>query len=216
MIAYRRFDDADRTALLDLLSEVKPAIFRLSNPMVYKALIREALSLGNIILLIAEEDHHLLGYVCAAKNWRSLKKTFFLRHPLVGVSFLIRFAKTRFRRRSLSLHKNPPPSVQYSLESSVLPDDPQNPNWNDDDATVAKIIHIGVREGYRSRGIAANLYAALANDLKAGGFSRIDAHIDQGNQASVKMHQKAGWEVVTTPEGYFSYRILQKDENKSE
>jgi ribosomal protein S18 acetylase RimI-like enzyme len=204
VIHYQLFSNPYRTQLIDLLLQIRPAVFRLSSRLVYQAITRKSVVKNEVVIFVALENNTLVGYVIAAKKWSALKRKFFLKYPAVGFQLFSKLLINRMNRFNRTTCPNHPekPNIEGLVNHQITGD---TPRWSDERPEIAKIIHVGVHPAHRSKGIASGLYAHLTKYLKDNDFQRVDAHIDFDNRASVRMHQRSGWEVRETSDGFLSY-----------
>jgi ribosomal protein S18 acetylase RimI-like enzyme len=207
MEAYcRQFLIEDKPALLKLFGRVPPTIGRMSNKLVYSAIMDDALRSRTVVIFVAALDNSLVGYVIAACDWNHFKRMFVLRHPLIGLAALAKRLKGK-----LTTHD----SSRNGFDRTDMDTLPAAWNakrtcaWEDRAKTIAKIIHIGIDPDVRSRGLGRGLLANLIRHLSQQGFTRIDAHIDKDNLPSVNMFRKAGWTVTQTASGFFAFFDLK-------
>jgi len=211
-ICYRPIVPGDTDQLIELLMRGRPSITRLSNKFVYTAIIQEALKSKKIFCLVAVKNDNLIGYVFAATDWHRFQRLFILNHPLVALMIIVKEIQRLITRNVAEILRGTKPVISSSYTSLT-----ENYQSKDNQKTIARIIHVGVEETERSKGIASSLYAALRKYLEKEGVTRIEANISEGNFASVRLHERAGWTMVKNPTGYFAFinTSEEKDGNTS-
>ena len=199
---YRQFMVEDKPGLLKLFQRVPPAIARMSNKLVYNAIMDDALHSRNVVIFVALLGNSQVGYVIATWDWNYFKYMFILRHPLIGLVALAKVLKKKLKAHDASSN-----DFSRKAEDTLLTarNAEQTYAWEDSSKTIAKVIHIGIDSQVRSRGVGRGLYANLIRHLKQQSFTRIDAHIDKENLASMNMHKKAGWTVIQNASGFFTF-----------
>lgn len=201
-VSYRQLMSEDRAGLLEVFGRLRPVIARMSNRLVHRAIIDDALCSRNVVIHVASLDSRLVGYVIAAWNWNYFKRMFVLRHPLLG---LVALAK-RLKKNSHVRHSRTNDLRREDVDTlPTARNTKQTYAWEDSAESIAKVIHVGVDSTVRSRGVGSGLYANLIKHLSQRGFARIDAHIEKDNLASMNMHKKAGWTLLERQGGYFSF-----------
>ncbi len=195
----------DMPTLLNLFVRVRASIARVSTKVVYKAILSESIRAKNVLCLVAVLNNAIVGYVLAVKNWSRFKITFPLKHPAVGFSVI----KERLKVRKVRAETAQPKRIDQnaldvpSPSTSEIKDN--EPRWEDNIATFAKVIHIGVDESARSQGVGSALYAALVRYLAQENFRLLGALIDEGNLPSVRLHMRMGWTVTKRADGFFAF-----------
>ena len=79
-------------------------------------------------------------------------------------------------------------------------------SWSPSSPQIARINFIGTLPNFRGLGIGRALYSFLAEILEKDGCLKIEAHIDQGNEASLVLHQKTGWQIQKLRDG--DYKVV--------
>jgi RimJ/RimL family protein N-acetyltransferase len=192
----------DRAILLNLLGQLRPSIAGVSADPVYRALVDDLNTSQEATCLLAFCADQLAGYVITVTNWHHYWRGFALRHPLVtGVVLGTRWYR-RLRTRS---HAAPDDHARQPAKAEAELAAPAGPSWDDRSAAVAKVVHIGVSETARGKGIATGLYANVVEFLGRRGIRRLEAMIDAGNHASLKLHASSGWTVRRLSTGYYAF-----------
>jgi ribosomal protein S18 acetylase RimI-like enzyme len=204
-VTYRPISPEDKSPLIEVFMRVHPSIFRLNDRLVYKAFINEILCSKNAYGLVAVSNGELAGFITAAINWPRFKKIFILKHPFIGFLILLQNISTvihavlerRFGNKPIS------PSSDLLLH--------QNKEEGGSKEGIAYIIQSGVDPAHRSKGIGTGLHASMQKYLAMEGIKRIECHIDEGNIASVIMHERTHWTMFKNPTGYFGYVHLDNE-----
>ena len=237
-VHYRQLTIEDRPRLLGLFERVPPTIARMSNKLVYRAIVDDALRSRHVVMFVASLDGNLVGYVIAAWNWNYFKRMFVLRHPLVGLAAAAKRLREKLERHDASAHD---PSVlrrdfcapcadvatsccvagsaSNRRGDAVTLQAAANSNrihaWEDSARTIAKVIYLGIDPQVRSMGLGRGLYAHLITHFKQHGFTRVDSHIDKDNLASMYMLKKAGCTVIEDGCGCFAFFEIRPEGSDS-
>jgi ribosomal protein S18 acetylase RimI-like enzyme len=179
----------------------------MSNTLVYNAIMDDALRSRNVVIFVALLGNSLVGYVIATWDWNYFNRMFILRHPLIGLVALAKRLKGKLKTHDASANDF------HRTDMDTLPrvwNAKQTYAWEDSAKTIVKVIHIGIDPQVRSRGLGRSLLANLIRHLNQQGFTRIDAHIDKDNPASINMFKKAGWTVIQNASGFFAFFEFKK------
>jgi len=206
-ITYRPFIINDEIELVDLFMRVRPTIFRLQERKVYQALIHEILkSNGTAFGIVAVEDNKFVGFITAAIDWPRFKVSFVMKYPKVGLLLL----RKRIRNILKLDHKAVQENRDKDFPKSVNPF-PNKVEEGGSKKGIAYIIQSGVDPAHRSKGIGTGVHAAIQKFLATQGIKRIECHIDEGNIASVVMHERTNWTMFKNETGYFGYVYISEE-----
>ncbi|MFH1017347.1 MAG: GNAT family N-acetyltransferase [Pseudomonadota bacterium] len=208
-IQYRPIVRGDMRSVVELLLKLRPSIAGLSSELMYQAILGDALTWKRVICLVAVRQEKPIGYVLAARDWRRFQRAFVLRHPMLGFRVLLKRLRSGLMRGKAEARDGPEPPDQSSNAAPA-----GTRNWGDSSPDIAKIIHIGTDGAERSKGVGSGLYAALYTHLERIGVTRVDAKIEEGNAASVRLHQRSGWTVAQCPGGFFATIDLPMETNE--
>ncbi len=203
LVVCRDLNPQDRESAYILLNSCPPVVAGLTGTRVNRAILDYSLSASNCLILLAEVDSSLAGYVIVAWDWNHFKSNFALTYPLLSLKALLKKLIAKLTASPLITKPN---AESSEAPTAFVGDD--SPSWQDSDSTIAKILFIGVSPAFRSLGIGSQLYNALFIRLKDQSVSRVDAHIDATNTPSLKMHIKSGWDVKQDEQGYFAWKRL--------
>lgn len=188
-----------------LVEYLRPAIApAVLSPLVFSALGVDAVCGRGCIIVAAYQDGTPCGIVIAIVNRVHFWRWFLLRHPISGLVFAALKLQQRLRRR----RRPGPPEAAVRHKSPSLDAAGLKRTWRESSATIAKTLFIGVAPESRGRGIAKQLYTRLFGALRQQGVTRIDAHIDSDNLASVRLHESSGWQVQFGEIGYIATKDL--------
>ena len=167
-----------------------------ARPM-YRALCRDALAERNVVIVLAEEQNQFMGLAIAVTNSRRYWRRFVLRRPILGVRIAVRRLLDHFGK--LQAPPGPDHGERANAEAMSLMG-----HWNESAEDIAKTVFIAVLDQYQGRGCAVAIYECLFRVLARIGVSRLDAHVDTGNDSSVRLHSRTGWRIERTEAGYFA------------
>lgn len=190
----------DYEQLLHLLGRIRPALGGFSSSSLYSALIESALRDPLVTICVARIDDSLVGYTIAIVDWDRFWRRFAFRHPIVAVRVALRKYLKRRRRRP----RHPGGNAEQLIQGQHAASGESIASWSDSSRRIAKILHTGVDQSVRSRGVGAALHRAVFAELSAVGVERLDARFDRENVASIRLHYKTGWSVRDDPDGLFA------------
>jgi ribosomal protein S18 acetylase RimI-like enzyme len=204
---YKKFTIEDKPGLLKLFGRVPPIIGRMSNKLVYNAIMYDALRSRNVVIFFASLDNSPVGYVIATRDWNCFKRMFILRHPFIGLVVLAKRLKEKLKTHAV------PANDLNRTDLDTLP-----ALWNGKQTyacdnrvkRIAKVIYIGIDPQVRSRGVGRGLLANLIRHFNQQGCAHIDAYINKDNLASINMFKKAGWTVIQNQNGFLAFLDLGK------
>lgn len=163
---------------------------------------------SRVFLLQAFAGSDLVGYAAAITDWTRFWQSFAWRHPFLAISIATRKLRGgRGGRRPADqtklIARDDEPSELLEAEGIKL--------WRESSPHIAKILHVGVLANFRGRGVATSLYRRLMDELALRGVQRLDAWIDPGNIASLRLHQETGWSILRQNNGYIATISLKRD-----
>ena len=208
---YRLLRESDITQAVGIMVETRASFAGLASRSIFDALCRDSCKDKRhkmVVLVVAEEGGELAGYVAAAVGGATYWKYFTRRHPLIAAGILLKRAQKCLLRKLRVLRKPKPVPVEGTGKKSfllpILIDDDGRRSWEDRGQSIAKILHVGVSGRFRGRGVGTELYRCLCTVLVDTGVRRVDASIDKDNIASVCMHHKAGWRIISAKGCFFA------------
>ena len=193
--ALSELNKHDREQAIQIFSEIVPSgfIMKCSREVRESFLVHLLASpLGYVVLALDENIGKGVGYVIATKNTTHFWYNFLLTHrPRISAEILL----NRYRST-----KN---GNIARLEGGVNKDFATESAWSASSNEIGRIFFIGVLPAYRGSGLGTAMYYHLAKILRLEGCKRIEAHIDEGNLASLSLHRKSGYEIRELQRGYF-------------
>ena len=196
--AYKRFiikkgDPLDQKQLMSLLDEMPPmGILSKGSVKFKKTFLSHLLKnpLGTIVIAVEQKSKKIIGYVIAIRHplcfWKNM--------ALSSASFtLIILSAKKIANKLLSILKKMPGSLKNFKKISV--EKRHEFKWSPSDPKIARIIFIGILSDFRGLGIGESLYLFLSETLREEKCIKIEAHIDEGNMPSLKLHRKNGWNI---------------------
>lgn len=197
---FREVTAADQGPLFELLSRMRVAFAGCASSTVQRLMCREAGLRREVRCVVADDGGSLVGLVIAVNNPRRYWRRFAVRHPMAALLILM----GRLRSKTGPLDKEPSDqSVRPLLEP-----EPNEYEWGAGGANVAGIQFIGVAAEARRGGIGAGLYQAFFKLVAGAGITRVDAHIEPWNLASVRLHRRMGYRVFNDGSGFYAVREL--------
>lgn len=161
--------------------------------------------LGTIMIAIDLDSTASVGYAIAIRNSFKFWIGFILKYFISsGFEIFLRKYKTLIR---LLMRK--PNSAQRQMRDRNLPEFA----WSSSNQEFIRIIFIGVCPNFRGLGLGEAIYSFLAEILKKEGCIKIEAHIDKGNDASVCLHRKSGWQIQQLRHGDYK-AVLDLDKTQ--
>jgi GNAT superfamily N-acetyltransferase len=190
-LSFRLISRGDLRQARTLFDRFRPTVAGTTCPFVFAAYCRDAVWDRGCVIALAIEDGTPCGIVISVFNRVHYWLWLCVRHPIVMLAILLKRVWVRVCRRRGSA------GAQSATRRDVPTTDPAalRRHWRENSAKIAKTIFIGVAPEARKRGVARQLYEYLFGVLRQKGVTRIDAHIDEGNIASVRLHQASGWQV---------------------
>jgi len=156
--------------------------------------------LGIIVVAFEKYSKIGVGYVIAIRNPSWFWSKLIISHPFSIGFFLLIKKRNSIIKKFLLLLRNLKKDISKPLKQPIIKNTP-NFSWSPSNSKIARIIFIGVLPDFRGQGLGQVLYSFLAKVLKAEGCTKIEAHIDPDNEASVKLHQKSGWQIQKLKDG---------------
>lgn len=192
-VLCREMTRPDQIMAHGLLDVARPSVAGLTSPVLYRALCRESLARGNPVMVVAEVDGALAGFVMAVTDPKAFWRSFLRRHPLIAVRILARrmpgLIRARIPRRAA------PVLVDRGEHRPAESRTAEGASWEQSGPEIARIVFIGVDEAHRGRGVARALYRHLFAVLEGRGIRRANARIDVDNAPSIRLHRLTGWQI---------------------
>lgn len=201
----------DFSDMLRMLADTRPPLGRMSSDSAYRALMAESLRDRGLWWLVATHKESIIGFVVAIRYGATFWRRFLMRHPgLLPRLFLNDL--TRLLRPLFSSRNHEKVGCRAHLSADIQTTSRRR--WSDNDASIAKALQIYIDPRFRGHGAALKLNVALVEVLRRAGIGRLDAHIEAGNTASVRLAQGTGWTVYDDPElcGYLVTTCLTDDQ----
>ena len=173
-VILRIAEMGDVKAARDLMRQTDLSMEGLSSMALFDVLCHDALSNGNVVIVVAAAKGALAGYVIAIVDYSSYWKAFIRRHLLISLDILTHKLIRKIRTKRITT---------------------ENKKWKDSSPHIAKIINIAVLPEHRGSGIGKGLYTYLFGLLRDRGVRRIDANINSDNAPSIKLHTALGWKI---------------------
>ena len=197
---FREVAAADQEPLLQLLSRMRVSFAGCANSTVQRLMCHEASARRDVRCVVADDDGALVGLVIAVINPRRYWRRFVVRHPIAALVILM----SRLRSQTSPLDKEP---GGQPVEPLVEPA-PNEYKWSAGGAQAAAIQFIGVAAEARRGGIGSGLYETFFKLVSSAGITRVDAHIEPGNVASIRLHRRMGYRVFHDGSGFYAIREL--------
>jgi ribosomal protein S18 acetylase RimI-like enzyme len=197
---FREMTAADQGPLFELLSRMRVSFVGCASSTVQRLMCHEASRRREVRCVVADDGGALVGLVIAVNNPRRYWRRFVVRHPMAALLILM----SRLRSKTSPSDKEPSDqSVRPLLEPG-----PNEYEWCAGGANVAAIQFIGVAAEARRGGIGAELYETFFKLVASAGITRVDAHIEPWNVASVRLHRRVGYRVFNDGSGFYAIREL--------
>lgn len=160
---------------------------------------------GTLVFAKDESVRAPIGYVATIEYPFSFWGKIIMRHPFSsGLSIVPYIVK---KLRGILAHKR---QIKSGGNSKIfLP----RFRWTKNNERTARVLFIGVLERYRGQAVGMRLYNAVTKELSKKGCIVLEAHIDKGNDASVKLHTRAGFSLTECAGGEFLARIRVNHKN---
>jgi len=198
---FREVTAADQGPLFELLSRMRVSFAGCGSSTLQRLMSHEASAGREVRCVVADDGGALVGLVIAVNDPRRYWRRFVVRHPMAALLILM---SRLLRNKTSPLDKEPSdPSVRPLLEPG-----PNEYEWGAGGAQVAAIQFIGVAAEARRGGIGAGLYETFFKLLASAGITRVDAHIEPWNVASVRLHRRVGYRVFDEGSGFYAIREL--------
>jgi len=197
---FREAIAADHGPLSELLSRMRVSFAGCASPWVQRLMSHEASRRRQVRCVVADDGGALVGLVIAVINPRRYWRQFVVRHPVAALLILM----SRFRSNTGVLDQEPSGQAVQPLPEPG----PGEYQWGAGGANVAAIQFIGVAAEARRGGIGSGLYEAFFKLVSSAGITRVDAHIEPRNLASVRLHQRMGCRVFNVGDGFYAIREL--------
>lgn len=188
--------DKNRVQLIQLLNEFPPKGILSECSQKFRQLFLEYLlnnPLGVIVVAFENDTGVGTGYVIAIRHPVRFWNGLILRHPLSIDPILFIKKGGSFIKDMIFILKRSKKKNHSEFEEKL--DNLSKFSWSPSGPQIARINFIGTLPNFRRLGIGKALYSFLAEILEKDGCSKIEAHIDQGNEASLILHQRTGWQI---------------------
>jgi len=202
---FRSISEGDIPQLVWVMVETRGSVAGTTSPAALRALCRDACRNRKppcLMIVIAEEERGIAGYVVAVIGGADYWRGFARRHPLAAARILWKRAIKRFVR--LWRATPPTPRPVASPAPVAISASESGRTWQDRGLNIARVQQIAVHPYYRGRGVGTRLYEQLFATARRLGVNRVDAHIDLNNDASVALHRRSGWTVVKLRGHFFA------------
>ncbi len=199
MMNIRRIAESDIPELVRVMIQTRGSIARATAPAILRALCRDACRNRQppcLVIVVAEEERGIAGYVAAEIGGAAYWKAFARRHPLAAAQILWKRAIKRFKQSLRPAPVQPPQATSPVTECGRT--------WQDPGLDIARVQQIAVHPEHRGRGVGARLYQQLFAAVRPLGVNRVDAQIDADNAASVALHRRSGWTVADRRDHFFA------------
>jgi len=200
---FREVTAADQGPLFELLSRMRVSFAGCANARVQRLMCHEASERREVRCVVADDGGALVGLVIAVHNPRRYWRRFVVRHPIAAFLILM----SRLRSKASPLDKEPSDQSVWPM----LEPGPNEHEWGAGGANVAAIQFIGVAAEVRRGGIGAGLYETFFKLVAGAGITRVDAHIEPWNVASVRLHRRVGYRIFNDGSGFYAIREQGND-----
>jgi len=197
---FREVTAADQGPLLELLSQMQVSFAGCASSTVQRLMCHEASGRRAVRCVVADDGGALVGLVIAVINPRRYWRRFVVRHPMAALVILM----SRLRSQPSSLDEEPGDQPVGPLVEPA----PNEYKWGAGGAQAAAIQFIGVAAAARRGGIGSGLYETFFKLVSSAGITRVDAHIEPWNVASVRLHRRVGYKVFHDGSGFYAIREL--------
>jgi len=187
----------DKVLILDILKSLPPTGFLENCSRRFWNVFLEYLfknSLGIIILALEQDSKKGIGYVIAIRDPFKFWSGFALTHLLYMGPIIIMRKYKQFARLFIPYFGSVKRKKANDRKNTSGQDLPEF-KWSLSTIKIARIFFIGVLPGFRGLGLGQAIYSFLAEVVKNEGCIKIEAHIDKGNDASLALHKKSGWQI---------------------
>lgn len=143
------------------------------------------------ITVAKDARKQIVGVVLGVRDYHRFWLKYYFAHPLIYPRIAISkiknlLTKSRNRKRySAEMLADSDLDIPYKGKSL----------WTVKDDQTVHILLIIVDNSHRHKKIGQRLYSAFTEHLAKTGIKRVIARIGFANEASIKLHQKAGWTV---------------------
>ena len=197
----RLFEKKDLLPLCGLMEEANVSIGSLNSTSAYYAICQDALLNDKVVIVLAEKEKHLVGYVVAIINPKLYWISFPFCHPVSTLNLIFhRLHGKIFIKHEVKNHVEITETAQPKEISKV----PSGRTWTQSSPEIAKIANIHVLNDYRRIGIGRELYKFLFRLLAGHGIKRLDAITALHNRRSVGLHLLTGWRMERTKNNFFA------------
>ena len=197
----RLLDKNDMPEIYDLMEEIRPPIAGLSSNAIYSAICCDALSIKNVVIVVAKEQEKLIGFNIAIIDLRHYWRSFPQRHLLLAIRIVV-YRLLRLIRVGFNVVV--PASDQPDLNNKYISSFPSNRSWKDSTSLIAKIVYAGVAKQHRKKGVGEKLMKYLLRSLAKYGVRRVDAYINMANIPSIRLCYKMGYRIERMANGLFA------------
>jgi len=143
------------------------------------------------ITVAKDARKQIVGVVLGVRDYHRFWLKYYFDHPFifprVAVSKVFSLTKKIKNRKKYSAEMLSESDINIPYKGKSL--------WTVKDDKTVHILLIIVDNSHRHKKIGQRLYSSFTDHLKQTGIKRVIARIGFANAASIKLHQKAGWQV---------------------
>jgi len=199
-VAYRFLAEEDLLQLVRLMEKIKPEIAGLFATSLYSALCRDALLNENVVIIIAHDNRHLVGFNVTVIDRKRYWRSFLLKHPIIGFRIVHhRFIKTL---RDKIKAGNPESEIPEAIREYISPTS-STYSWGDSAPWIASIFITAVDSHYRGEHISEGIGRYLLKVLADRGVRRVVSIIDPGNIPSIRLSHSLGFRIEKSESNLF-------------
>lgn len=199
----RLLERRDVGEVCKLMEQFRHPIWGLTARSLYRVLCNDALARQHVFVVVTEEQGIVVGFLIAMRDWKRYWWKFLIRHPFIGSRAVVGKLLKVVKRPKRTNH---PHQAQESGPTSTEPSPGPRPSrvlWDTCSPSTAIGVFMGVLTRCRGRGYGPDMYRYLCRILAERGVECVAAHVDAGNAAPLRMHQKLGWQIEPYDNGYW-------------
>jgi len=190
----RLFEKDDLENLLILAGEIRPNIGGSRDPSLYRAICQDALSDQRVVIVVAEEESRIVGFLLAVIDRDRWRMSFALRHPRITVRMIRDRVLGRLSKRFTRVKTEIGPCQDSGGDiSKFIEPRVTSKSWKDSSPQIAKFLFICVQEKGRRKRVAHGLFNSMIIELADRGIKRVDAIVLLHNIASIRMSHDQGF-----------------------